>query len=138
MNPFRAIRRLFYVEHSAPEVEIDVEEARAAMLLFVRGGGAVSLSEWTALPLRMREILAEAGRSHRAETMAALVAALGSQSGLVDLLRNIGNGEPAEEAVAGLALEAAGARFLAGRVPLRANVGPTAPRSGLGSAGGGR
>lgn len=125
MNPLRLIARMFHGERSE-DVEIPVSALREHMLLFVRGGGAISLSEWTALPQGMREALAEAHRSYRAETLAALANALRSDQGIVDLLRNVGDGDAAEEAVAGLALAAAGARFVASRVPLGANVGQAA------------
>lgn len=130
-----AIRRLFHVERPAPELEIPRDAAREFLLLFVRGGGSITLSEWTSLPFEMREALAEAHRTLRAETLAALANAIRSPAGVVDLLRNVGDGDPAEEAIAGLALASAGARFMASRVPLGANVGQTAPRTRVGSPG---
>lgn len=98
-----------------PVLPLDPEALQARMAAFLRGGGAVDLADWLAMPEALQAALERAGTEVRAELAVAIATSLKSEEGLREVAGLVGRGRPVDADLVTRALD--GAARLLRRVP---------------------
>lgn len=84
-------------EASGTVLPLEPEALKAAMVAFLRGGGAVSLGEWLAMPPEMQTALEAAGVALRAELALDIAAASSGPDGVEGVAAKVDGGQASAE-----------------------------------------